>query len=79
MKKMVELARKRLACKCHVDEGILTLTPYNVTYNVMFEIGKHNGWFSLWENDGKWYLLGELKTPEAVINRLLKEHGGLAL
>lgn len=79
MKEMIRECKKRLACQTLIEDGVLTLTPYNVKYNVMFEIGKHYGWYSLWEFDGKWYLLGESKDCKKVVDRIIREHGGLAL
>lgn len=79
MKKMLDQIKQRLACRCEVNDNVIIVIPYDVRYGIKFEIRKYRDWYSLSEYDGCWYLLGESKSPSAIVNRILKEHGGLAL
>lgn len=83
MKKMLDQIKQRLACRCEVNDevndNVIIAIPYDVRYDIKFEIRKYHGWYALSEHDGCWYLLGESKSTAAIVDKILKEHGGLAL
>lgn len=79
MRKMVEEAKRRLACRSVIYKDTIVLIPHVIQYDVRFEIRKYRDWFILSEYDRCWYLLCESKSRQEIIDRIIKEHGGLAL
>lgn len=79
MQKMIEEVKRRLSCRCECFDDVLILTPNDVRYDIKFEIRKYRDWFILSEYDRCWYLLCESKSRQEIIDRIIKEHGGLAL
>lgn len=79
MKKLINEVKKRLDCRCECYDDMAILIPYDVRYDIKFEIRKVRQWYVLSEHDGVWYLLGESKSYTKVVDRIIKEHGGLAL